>query len=183
MGIEIDKLLIAWDAENESHKIWVYIHLNEDKNPAGQQYFSQIRSWGWNCLNNDDIRWKSTTVRKCQTKFADLVASEKWELVEPPMNCPDYLKVPDNIRHFVRECKETLKFADIKDLKKQFNQQEMMKDFSRKMVRGEVSGFQEYYEKAQEVGCHLSSRVALFRPALKNIEDCEAGKDKELPPL
>ena len=58
-----------------------------------------------------------------------------------------------------------------------------MKDFSRKMIRGDVTGVQQYYEKAQEEGCHLSCRVAQFRPALRNIEECEAGKHKELPPL
>ena len=56
-------------------------------------------------------------------------------------------------------------------------------DFSTKMMNGEVTGYQDYYEKAQSVSCQLSGRVGKYKRSLLNIEESEKAKKLELPPL
>ena len=58
-----------------------------------------------------------------------------------------------------------------------------LQDFSTKMLMEEVTGYQDYYEKAQKVSTGLSSRAAMYKRPLMNIEESEKSKKLELPPL
>ena len=103
--MKIDKLMAARDVTDETNKLWVYIHLNETKNPADPQYFCQRGGKGGSLIKGYDIRTLSKTNKSCYTKFADYVASGNWELVEPGENCQEYLEITDKIRNFISECK------------------------------------------------------------------------------
>lgn len=50
------------------------------------------------------------------------------------------------------------------------------------MHRGELSGYQQYYELASETSATLSSRVAKCHNILKAIENSERAKNMELVP-
>ena len=58
-----------------------------------------------------------------------------------------------------------------------------MEDFTRKMMSGDISGYQDYYEKARDAGAVYTSRIAMYKHHLKAIEDSEAAIKKDLQPL
>ena len=58
-----------------------------------------------------------------------------------------------------------------------------MRDFAIKMQKGEISGYQAYYEYANNKSVDFSCKVAELRAVLKNIEDSENAIDKPLQPL
>ena len=60
---------------------------------------------------------------------------------------------------------------------------DILRDFSTKMLMKEVTGVQDYYEKAQRVSTDLSSRAGKVLRPLTNIENLEKAKKVELPPL
>ena len=50
-------------------------------------------------------------------------------------------------------------------------------------MSGDISGYQDYYEKARDAGAVYTSRIARCKHHLKAIEDSEAGIKKDLPLL
>ena len=51
------------------------------------------------------------------------------------------------------------------------------------MMSGDISGYQDYYEKARDAGAVYTSRIARCKHHLKAIEDSEAAIKKDLQPL
>ena len=62
-----------------------------------------------------------------------------------------------------------LNFAAIDDVSKKFTEDDAGRDFTTKLVNGEVTSLQDYYQKAQDVSHHLSFRVAKYSRSLKSV--------------
>ena len=80
------------------------------------------------------------------------------------------MQIPDWLRARIRDNENTLKLDTSNDVKGKFTERDILEDFSVKMVKMECTGYQDYYEKAQEHGVAFSSRIAKCKGYLKAIE-------------
>ena len=118
----------------------------------------------------------SSNTKDCQSNFIKLISSEDWELADCFDDDPLFFQIPNWVRNRVNDVGRMLNFQSLNDYTKQFSEMDCLRDFSTKMVMGDVTGVQDYYEKAQRVSCDLSSRAAKYQRPLLNIEALEKAK-------
>ena len=131
--------------------------------------------------------WKfeaiSSSIKECQARFVGYLGEDCGTLVEWYDTDPAYLQIPNWVRNRLADRRRMLNFQTLHDPSKELSEMQILEDFSTKMVEKEVTGCQDYYQKAQEVSKAISARVAKYIRPLRAIEDCERAKKLELPAL
>ena len=90
-------------------------------------------------------------------------------MIECYDNDPEFFQIPNWVRNRIKDESRKLNFAAIDDVAQKFTEEDAGRDFTTKLVNGEVTGLQDYYQKAQIVSHHLSFRVAKYSRSLKSV--------------
>jgi len=167
--------------ENMTHL--VYIHLNESKGAADVNYFYQRNHLGNKFLTEWKLKCTHSSIKDCKQQFVKYLHDELGTLIECDDMDAAYYQIPNWVRNRLNDVQRKLDFRTLNDPSKQFCEMDILTDFSTKMVEKEVRSLQEYYNNAQEISTGLSARIGKYIVPLKNIENCEKGKNEELPEL
>ena len=63
--MEIDSLVVAYPSDSDLNEFKVYIHLNEQKNPADRNYFYQTAYLGTKLLLEYHYKVINTSIKNC----------------------------------------------------------------------------------------------------------------------
>ena len=181
--IEIEKFIMVEENNVDTKQHMVWIQLNKSKAAADQNYFNQQSHLGCKVLNQ--FRWKVTqkSIKNPRVQLINYIDTNCGTLIQGYDDDPEYFQIPNWVNNRLADEDRKLNFAAIDDVGKKFTEDDAGRDFTTKLVNGEVTSLQDYYQKAQDVSHHLSFRVAKYSRSLKSVQELEKGKKLELPDL
>ena len=146
---QIEKFLIARAKNIQPEYHSVYIQLDESREPADQNYFYQYCSLGAKILSQYGYIPKHSQIKDCRVQFARFIAEDCGDLVEVDDYWPVIFQTPNWVRNKIDDIKRTLTFSAQFDPEKIPKEEELLTDFSTKMMTNDIGSVQEYYEGAQ----------------------------------